>query len=63
MSYQYQLPLMDFLLLKETHKEHETIEIIKNILEGLCYLHARSIAHLDLKPENFIWDKTTVKVS
>ncbi|KAL5259033.1 hypothetical protein ACHWQZ_G009487 [Mnemiopsis leidyi] len=62
MSYQYQLPLMDFLLLKETHKEHETIEIIKNILEGLCYLHARSIAHLDLKPENFIWDKTTVKI-
>ena len=62
MSYQFQLPLMDFLLLKESNKEHETIEIIKNVLEGVWYLHARSIAHLDLKPENLIWDKTTVKV-
>ena len=62
MSYQYKLPLLDFLLLKESHKEHESIDMVKSLLEGVWYLHSRSIAHLDLRPENIIWDKTTVKV-
>eukprot|EP00116_Pleurobrachia_bachei_P001790 sb/3462052/ len=62
MSYQYQLPLLDFVLLKESHRELDTVEMMRALLEGVWYLHTRNIAHLDIKPENLIWDKTTVKL-
>ena len=62
-SYQHQFKLLDYLLLKEVHREADSVEIVKQILEGIAYLHNRNIAHLDLKPDNVIWDKTTIKVS
>ncbi|XP_018108365.1 death-associated protein kinase 2 isoform X3 [Xenopus laevis] len=51
--------LFDFLAQKESLSEEEATRFIKQILEGVNYLHARKIAHFDLKPENImLLDKT-----
>ncbi|KAG5848778.1 hypothetical protein ANANG_G00103030 [Anguilla anguilla] len=46
--------LFDFLAQKESLCEEEATQFIKQILEGVHYLHARKIAHFDLKPENIM---------
>ncbi|XP_060924421.1 death-associated protein kinase 2a isoform X2 [Limanda limanda] len=46
--------LFDFLAQKESLSEEEATQFIKQILEGVNYLHARNIAHFDLKPENIM---------
>uniref|UniRef100_A0A8C5M4E9 non-specific serine/threonine protein kinase n=1 Tax=Leptobrachium leishanense TaxID=445787 RepID=A0A8C5M4E9_9ANUR len=51
--------LFDFLAQKESLSEEEATRFIKQILEGVNYLHTRKIAHFDLKPENImLLDKT-----
>ncbi|KAM3927501.1 death-associated protein kinase 2 isoform 1-T2 [Leptodactylus fuscus] len=51
--------LFDFLAQKESLSEEEATRFIKQILEGVNYLHMRKIAHFDLKPENImLLDKT-----
>uniref|UniRef100_UPI00358E46A6 death-associated protein kinase 1-like n=1 Tax=Myxine glutinosa TaxID=7769 RepID=UPI00358E46A6 len=44
--------LFDFLAEKESLSEEEATEFIKQMLNSVGYLHAKSIAHFDLKPEN-----------
>ncbi|XP_071450473.1 death-associated protein kinase 1-like isoform X2 [Hetaerina americana] len=44
--------LFDFISVKEKLSEEEASNFIKQILEGLNHMHKKSIAHLDLKPEN-----------
>ncbi|XP_066504189.1 death-associated protein kinase 2a [Hoplias malabaricus] len=46
--------LFDFLAQKESLSEEEATQFIKQILEGVHYLHTRNIAHFDLKPENIM---------
>ncbi|XP_076699647.1 death-associated protein kinase 1 isoform X2 [Callospermophilus lateralis] len=46
--------LFDFLAEKESLTEEEATEFLKQILNGVCYLHSLQIAHFDLKPENIM---------
>ncbi|XP_060030310.1 death-associated protein kinase 2 isoform X4 [Erinaceus europaeus] len=46
--------LFDFLAQKESLSEEEATSFIKQILDGVSYLHAKQIAHFDLKPENIM---------
>uniref|UniRef100_A0A6I8PH50 Death associated protein kinase 1 n=1 Tax=Ornithorhynchus anatinus TaxID=9258 RepID=A0A6I8PH50_ORNAN len=46
--------LFDFLAEKESLSEEEATEFLKQILNGVDYLHSLHIAHFDLKPENIM---------
>uniref|UniRef100_A0A3B4U2N9 non-specific serine/threonine protein kinase n=1 Tax=Seriola dumerili TaxID=41447 RepID=A0A3B4U2N9_SERDU len=46
--------LFDFIAEKENLLESEAIEFMKQILEGLGFMHSKNIAHFDLKPENIM---------
>ncbi|XP_078285852.1 death-associated protein kinase 2-like isoform X2 [Rhinoraja longicauda] len=46
--------LFDFLAQKESLSEEEATAFIKQILDGVKYLHSKNIAHFDLKPENIM---------
>ncbi|XP_034032342.1 death-associated protein kinase 2 [Thalassophryne amazonica] len=46
--------LFDFLARKESLSEEEATQFIKQILDGVHYLHSKRIAHFDLKPENIM---------
>lgn len=41
--------LFDFLAQKESLSEEEATRFIKQILDGVNYLHSKKIAHFDLK--------------
>ncbi|XP_074639921.1 death-associated protein kinase 2 [Gouania willdenowi] len=46
--------LFDFIAEKENLTESEAIAFLKQILEGLRFIHSKNIAHFDLKPENIM---------
>ncbi|XP_020784751.1 death-associated protein kinase 3 [Boleophthalmus pectinirostris] len=46
--------LFDFLAEKESLTEEEATGFLKQILDGVHYLHSKRIAHFDLKPENIM---------
>ncbi|XP_044049253.1 death-associated protein kinase 2 isoform X1 [Siniperca chuatsi] len=46
--------LFDFLAQKESLSEEEATQFIKQILDGVQYLHSKGITHFDLKPENIM---------
>lgn len=41
--------LFDFLAEKESLSEEEATQFLKQILDGVSYLHSKQIAHFDLK--------------
>lgn len=41
--------LFDFLAEKESLSEEEATQFLKQILDGVLYLHSKGIAHFDLK--------------
>jgi len=47
--------LEEFLSKKKTLHEAELAQMIKQILEGVHFLHVNCIAHLDLKPNNVMF--------
>ncbi|XP_056153779.1 death-associated protein kinase 1 [Lampris incognitus] len=52
--------LFDFLAEKESLTEEEATQFLKQILDGVFYLHSKQIAHFDLKPENIMLLNRTV---
>uniref|UniRef100_A0A8B9KNT3 Si:dkey-240h12.4 n=1 Tax=Astyanax mexicanus TaxID=7994 RepID=A0A8B9KNT3_ASTMX len=46
--------LFDFIAEKESLTETEAIEFLKQILEGVSYMHGKHVTHFDLKPENIM---------
>ncbi|XP_039947437.1 death-associated protein kinase 2-like isoform X7 [Hirundo rustica] len=52
--------LFDFIAEKEMLSEEEAIEFLGQILCGVEYMHARLIAHFDLKPENIMLQEKDV---
>lgn len=47
--------LFDFLAEKESLSEEEATEFLKQILDGVSYLHSKQIAHFDLKVPRHVW--------
>ncbi|XP_013388197.1 serine/threonine-protein kinase 17A-like isoform X2 [Lingula anatina] len=39
---------------EESFKEKEVIHLMRQIMEGLVFLHDRNVVHLDLKPQNIL---------
>ncbi|TSO05467.1 Death-associated protein kinase 2 [Bagarius yarrelli] len=46
--------LFDFIAEKESLTETDAIDFLKQILEGVSYMHSKHIGHFDLKPENIM---------
>lgn len=50
-------------LRKATFSEQEIAAILRQVLEGLAYLHQRSIVHRDIKASNLLYQQGVVKVA
>jgi len=56
--------LFDYLTSVVTLSEKKTRYIMRQIFEGVDYIHSRNIVHRDLKPENILLDDNlNVKVT
>eukprot|EP01084_Bolivina_argentea_P273940 466770_1 len=44
------------LIESDTHSERHIQEVMKQLLEGLAFLHRHNLAHLDLKPDNIMFN-------
>ncbi|EAX92585.1 CAMK family protein kinase [Trichomonas vaginalis G3] len=51
------LSIRDLLKKKGNLTEFETVKVIKDVLEGLVYLHDNRVIHRDIKLENFLVGK------
>jgi phosphorylase kinase gamma subunit len=56
--------LFDYLTSVVTLSEKKTRYIMRQIFEGVDYIHSRNIVHRDLKPENILLDDSlNVKIT
>ena len=56
LEYAEQGELFDFLVRSQSLKEDVAMDIFRQLIYGLDYLHSHSICHRDLKPENILLD-------
>ena len=49
----------DFISNKPCFTEDNLKKVIRQLLEGIAYLHEFGIVHCDIKPENILYDKET----
>jgi len=47
--------LFDRIKEKGTYSEHDAAEALRQIFEGIEYMHEKKVAHCDLKPDNFLY--------
>eukprot|EP01121_Diplochlamys_sp_Union-15-3_P018022 TRINITY_DN6472_c0_g1_i4.p1 TRINITY_DN6472_c0_g1~~TRINITY_DN6472_c0_g1_i4.p1 ORF type:complete len:429 (-),score=74.81 TRINITY_DN6472_c0_g1_i4:74-1360(-) len=55
--------LFDEIVKRGAYSEKDAAALIKQILEGVAYMHKVGIAHRDLKPENLLLQGNTIKIS
>ncbi|KAE9218098.1 hypothetical protein PF004_g13969 [Phytophthora fragariae] len=55
--------LCDLLIERQRLPEPETCRIIRQVVEGLAYLHRRCVLHRDIKPENILIHGNIVKIA
>lgn len=56
--------LFDYLTSVVTLSEKKTRYIMRQVFEGVAYIHAHNIVHRDLKPENILLDDSlNVKIT
>ena len=48
--------LFDYLVRSQSLREDQALDIFRQLIYGLDYLHAHNICHRDLKPENILLD-------
>jgi serine/threonine protein kinase len=46
--------LFEYLAEKESFEEDEAVFFLRQLLDGLSFLHRRHVVHLDIKPENIL---------
>lgn len=62
MEYCSGMTVKDFIVKKFNSDNDVKIKIIRGMLEGISYFHARRIIHRDLKPANIFLVDNKVKI-
>lgn len=52
--------LFDYIYTRDKLSENQSAVFIKQILNGLKYIHSLNVAHCDLKPENILLDDSCI---
>jgi len=60
---QHAQSLAELLEIKGRLSEAETVEYLRQILEGLDYAHQQGVIHRDLKPSNILLTKKGIKIA
>ena len=56
--------LLNYVRKRRKLKEPIARKIFKQIIDGLCYIHSKSICHRDIKLDNLLFDgKGNVKIA
>lgn len=48
---------------KTTFNEEEVRTIVRQVIEGLVYIHSKNIVHRDIKASNLLYQKGVIKIA